>query len=283
MMRTDKDILEMILNRAENDELIRGVVMNGSRAGLTATIDQYSDFDIVYYVTDVKAFTQDKSWISCFGDILIVQYSEDWYSHPYDYNSQDKFMYLIQFKDGHRIDLCICHINNINDNNEPAIVLMNKDNNPNIRDIRDEKAYFIQPPSKMAYDNTCNEFRWLSIYISKGLCRKEIYYAKYAYDVLNMKMFIKMLNWKIGIDTSFQVTTGSHAKYLKRFLSKEEMIRFHGIFPNGTYEDIWDKLFLMYDYFHELEKIVGDHFGYAYDVNETVEVRKYLLEKKKTC
>lgn len=280
-MRKENEVLDLILDKARSNDLIRAVVMNGSRAGITATIDKYSDFDIVYYVTDVRPFTEDKSWVSYFGDILIVQYSADWYSKPYDYNSQDTFMYLTQFKDGHRIDLSICHVDNIDERNkEPAIVLLNKDNNPKIKDIRDEKSYYIKPPSEMEYYNTCNEFRWLSLYIIKGLCRNEIYYAKYAYDVLNMEMFIKMLNWKIAIDNQFNITTGSHSKYLKRFLSEEEMNRFYSIFPNGTYEEIWDKLLTMYDYFHELEKYVGNHFGYSYDEKEMNEVRLYIEKAK---
>jgi aminoglycoside 6-adenylyltransferase len=133
----------------------------------------------------------------------------------------------------------------------------------------------------MEYYNTCNEFRWLSLYVSKGLCREELYYAKYAYDVLMMEMFIKMLNWKIGVDYDFQVTTGNHSKYLKRFLSSEEMERFQGVFPNGTYEDIWSKLFVIYDYFAELASYVGEALGYHFDAKETEEVRAFLLERQK--
>ena len=85
--------------------------------------------------------------------------------------------------------------------------------------ICNERAFYIRKPTKKEYYDTCSEFRWLAVYISKGLCRQELYYAKYAYDVLVMEMFIKMLNWKIGVDNNFLVTTGSHSKYLKRFLS----------------------------------------------------------------
>lgn len=95
-MRTEKEMLDLIMNKAVQDDRIRAVTLDGSRANCNATHDQYSDFDIVYFVTDVREFTKDKSWISCFGDILIVQYPMDWYSHPYDYNGRDKFAYLIQ-------------------------------------------------------------------------------------------------------------------------------------------------------------------------------------------
>lgn len=282
-MRTEKEMLDLIMNKAVQDDKIRAVTMNGSRANRNASHDQYCDFDIAYFVTDVREFTKDKSWITYFGDVLIVQYSMDWYTHPYDYNSRDTFVYLIQFADGNRIDLSIvdiCNIEKEEENVEPRIVLLNKDNFKELTLIDNEKAFYISKPNELEFNNTCNEFRWLCVYISKGLCREELYYAKYAYDVLAMEMFIKMLNWKIAYDNNFQVTTGDHSKYLKRFLSDEEMRRFHNIFPNGEYEDIWNKLFIMYDYFAELESYVAEKFGYSVSTDETKRVKEFITNRR---
>lgn len=283
-MRTKEEMLKLIMDVAIKDERIRAVTMEGSQVSKNATHDRYSDFDISYVVSDIREFTKDHKWIEIFGDILIVQYPMDWYNQPYDYKGHDDFAYLIQFKDGNRIDLTLIDVRNIEKERnycEPRIVLLNKDDFKELKQISDESVFYIQKPSEMEYYNTCNEFRWLSIYISKGLCREEIYYAKFAYDVLVMEMFIKMLNWKIGVDHDFNVTTGNHSKYLKRFLSPEEMERFHGIFPNGTYEDIWNKLFVMYDYFAELAEYVGQALGYDFDAKETEEVRRFLQERQK--
>ena len=207
----------------------------------------------------------------------------DWYSHPYDYNSYDTFAYLIQFEDGNRIDLTIVDIRNIEKealNQEPRIILLNKDNLKELIPVEDEREFFIKKPEVMEFNNTCNEFRWLCIYISKGLCREELYYAKYAFDVLVMNMFIKMLYWKIAADHLFQVTTGSHSKYLKRYLSEEEMSRFQAIFPSGEYEDIWNKLFIMYDYFAELEAYVAEKLGYSITIEETERVRQFIWNRR---
>lgn len=282
-MRSEAEMMELIMQKAMEDERIRAVAMDGSRANKNAVHDQYSDFDIVYFVTDVREFTKDKSWINYFGDILMVQFSMDWYTHPYDYTGRDTFVYLIQFADGNRIDLSLVDIQNIEkekDRDEPRIVLLNKDNFNELIPIASEEAFFIKPPTKMEFNNTCNEFRWLSIYISKGLCREEFYYAKYSYEVLIMEMFMKMLNWKIGLSHEFHVTTGDHNKYLKRFLTKDEMIRLQGIFPNGEYEDMWDRLFLMYDYFNELEMEVAKYFEFECDQVETVRVRNFLKTRR---
>ena len=285
-MRNKEEMIKLIMDVAINDERIRAVTMEGSRASKNATHDQYCDFDICYIVSDIREFTKDNKWVEIFGEILIVQYPMDWYSHPYNYAGHDNFAYLIQFKDGNRIDLTlidVCNIDKEQGYREPRIVLLNKDNFKELKQINDESVFYIQKPSEMEYYNTCNEFRWLSVYISKGLCREELYYAKYAYDVLMMGMFIKMLNWKIGVDNDFNVTTGDHSKYLKRFLTLEEMKRFHSVFPNGTYEDIWSKLYVIYDYFAEIAKYVGEALKYNFDAKETEEVRIFLSERQKQC
>lgn len=282
-MRTEAEMMELIMNKAITDERIRAVTMDGSRANRNAVHDQYSDFDIVYFVTDVREFTKDRNWVECFGEILIVQYSMDWYTHPYDYSGHETFVYLIQFADGNRIDLSIVDISNIEkerSNNEPRTILLNKDNFEELLQIESENAFYITPPTEMEFYNTTNEFRWLSVYISKGLCREELYYAKYSYDVLIMEMFMEMLNWSIGLHHDFKVTTGDHSKYLKRYLTEDEMKQVQGIFPNGDYEDIWEKLFLMYDYFHKLETEVAEHFNFSCNENENCRVREFLIQRR---
>ena len=79
-----------------------------------------------------------------FGEILIVQYPDDWYSHPYDYTGRDNFAYLIQFKDGNRIDLTLIDIKNIKKEQsfcEPRVVLLNKDDLKELKQISDESVF----------------------------------------------------------------------------------------------------------------------------------------------
>ncbi len=288
-MRTEKEMMDLIMDKAIQDDRIRAAAIDGSRAADSAVHDKYSDFDIVYYVTDIREFTCNTSWIDIFGEVLIVQCPADWYTHPYDYNSHEDFNYLIQFTDGNRIDLSLIEVSHLKTkplHTEPRIILLNKDNFIELIPISDESAFYIKKPGMQEFINTCNEFRWLSLYIAKGLCRQEIYYAKYAFDVLIMEMFLKMLNWKIAADHDFKVSTGAHSKYLKRYLSSAELERFHEIFPNGQYEDIWNRLFLLYDYFAELESYVAGKLGFtdklclSCDTEETKKVRRFLLDRR---
>ncbi len=282
MRRSFDEMMDLILEKARSDERIRAVTMEGSRANANAVHDAYSDFDISYYVRDIRDFTRDINWVECFGEILIMQCPDDWYDHPYDYAGHEDFGWLIQFADGNRIDLGLTDIRNMDrvaQNVEPRIVLLNKDNFKELIPVSSEAAYYIKKPGETEYAQTCNEFRWVSIYVTKGLCRREIYYAKHTYQLVT-DMFIKMLNWKVGVDHDFSVTTGSSSKYLKRFLTPEEMERFQGIFPDGEYEQIWQKLFAMYDYFAELAEYVAGKLGYFSDREQARRVREFMMERR---
>ncbi len=106
-MRSEMEMMRLIIKKAEQDDRIRAVYTNGSRIDPSAVHDRYSDFDIVYIVRNIGSFTRDSAWIEYFGEILILQKPEDWYSHPYDYGGRGDFAYLMQFKDGNRIDLTL--------------------------------------------------------------------------------------------------------------------------------------------------------------------------------
>jgi aminoglycoside 6-adenylyltransferase len=272
-------MMELIMNMAKDDDRIRGVYLSGSRVDPNATHDKYSDFDIVYIVRDIRSFTCSDQWLDTFGERLIMQKPEDWYSHPYDYGSNEPFAYLMQFKDGNRIDLTLVDIENmqerINDG-EPRVVLLDKDGIEGLHTIDTGDYYNIQRPEAEEFRDCCNEFWWLSLYAAKGLCRRELMYVKYFMERYEMDMFLKMLNWKIGIEHDFSVATGKCYKYFGRYLSEDDMDRFTNIFPNGSFEDIWSKLFEMCSFFHGIAIEVAAHFKFEYSRDEGENIMEYL-------
>ncbi|WP_027632395.1 aminoglycoside 6-adenylyltransferase [Clostridium hydrogeniformans] len=286
-MRSEEEIMDSILKTAKEDGRIRAVYMSGSRIDPNATHDKYSDFDIVYIVKDIRSFTNNEQWLDGFGDLLIMQKPVDWYNHSYDYNSTESFTYLMQFKDGNRIDLTLIDIRNIQDtikDREPRVILLDKDKIDGLDTIEVGNYYYIQKPTAEEFKDCCNEFWWLSINVGKGLCREEFMFVKSLMEGYEMNMFLKMLKWKIGIDYDFSVSIGKHYKYLKRYLSKKDMDRFTNLFPNGTYNDIWDKFFETCKFFHEIESKVAMYFKFEYFKDEAENIMEYLnaMKEEKT-
>ena len=53
-MRTEEEMMKAIISFAENNDLIRGVYMNGSRANPKVDKDKYRDYDIVYVASEIQ-------------------------------------------------------------------------------------------------------------------------------------------------------------------------------------------------------------------------------------
>jgi len=59
-MRSEKEMFDLILGVAKNDERARSVYMNGSRTNPNVPKDIYQDYDIVYGVTETKSFLDNQ-------------------------------------------------------------------------------------------------------------------------------------------------------------------------------------------------------------------------------
>ncbi|MDR0267821.1 aminoglycoside 6-adenylyltransferase [Paenibacillus sp.] len=277
-MRSEQEMMNMILNYAKNDERVRAVGMNGSRTNPTVPKDMFQDYDIVFLVTDMDSFIADKHWMDCFGSRIIMQTPEDMVLFPPELGGN--FSYLMLFSDGNRIDLTLSPIEkkeNWNNGDKLSIVLLDKDHALPDLPAPTDQDYWVKRPSSAIYADCCNEFWWVSTYVAKGLWRQEI---TYALDHLNMfvrPMLIKMLEWKVGIDTDFALSTGKSGKYLEKYLPKQKWVALMSTYPEGSYEDVWRALFATLDLFRSTAKEVAERLNYEYPLNDDRNVAAYLV------
>ncbi len=104
-MRTEQQIMQLILDVAKSDERIKAVMMEGSRSNPDAPKDNYQDYDICYYVDDTAPFYGNTTWVTeHFGEALIVQSRDDQYGWE---DSDSSYIWLMIFPDGVRIDLSV--------------------------------------------------------------------------------------------------------------------------------------------------------------------------------
>ncbi|MBR3842430.1 MAG: aminoglycoside 6-adenylyltransferase, partial [Christensenellaceae bacterium] len=58
-MRSESEMMSLIMGFAERDERVRAVYMNGSRTNPNAPKDIFQDYDIVYVVRNFEEFKND--------------------------------------------------------------------------------------------------------------------------------------------------------------------------------------------------------------------------------
>ncbi len=275
-MRSEQEMLELIVNTARNDDRIRAVIMNGSRTNPNAPRDIFQDFDIVYVVTDVTSFRADPDWIQRFGEIMILQMPEAMHDPPPENNSG--FSYLMQFTDGNRIDLGLFPIAQLRELREDSLsrLLLDKDGILKPFPPPSDRAYLPRPPTAKAFSDCCNEFWWVCPYVAKGLWREEILYAKYMVDQVIREQLMKMLTWYVGMKTQFLRSPGEFGKYLNQYLEPELWNMLQKTYSDANYEHTWDALHTMCDLFRLTASQVAAHFGFDYPRCDDEKVSAHL-------
>lgn len=273
-MRNEKEMFDLILNVAKEDDRIRSVIMFGSRANSECPKDIYQDYDITYFVTDITPFFNNMKWIiDNFGEPVIAQLPE-LNSHPLLPPEGDgHFTYLMIFEDGNRIDLSIEFKPYFNDG-EPIIVLLDKDNSIKI-DVN-SKFFNIKPPVENIFYDTCNNFWWCLNNVAKGIARDELPYAMEMYNHYARDMLNQMIEWHIGIKTNFSVSAGKMGKYFKKYLEFELYSMYEQTYSDSNYSNLWNAIFTACELFRTLAIKVSNHFGYCYNNQEDENMMKYL-------
>lgn len=269
-MRSEKEMFDLILKVAREDERIRAVYMNGSRTNPNVRKDIFQDYDIVYAVRETKPFYQEKDWINVFGERLYMQRPDEvdrWRGSEVDFDKC--YGCLIQFRDGNRLDLHVVPVEEADVcGDKLCVILMDKDGIlPKIPAPSDED-YRVKRPSQEEFWACCNEFWWCLNNVAKGMWREEIPYVhKMLYEGSHPQL-VEMLNWKIGFETGFQVSTGKASKYLKEYLSEDIWNRFLKTYISGNIDEIWESIFIMCSLFHDTAQELECKWGYIYDKEE---------------
>ncbi len=277
-MRTTEKMLELIVNVAKEDPDIRAVLMSGSRANKDCPVDQYQDFDIVYFVKDVQPYWDNMAWIEeKFGKPILVQKPESIQLIPPD--DDGNYMYLMLFEDGNRIDLQFTSSPYVDDG-EPAVLLLDKDGT--FSDIKvQEDFWYVRKPSQKHFADCCNEFHWCLNNVAKGIARDELSYAMKQYNEYVRDMLVLMLQWYVGTRHDFKVSAGKEGKYFKRYLPAEIYERFRKTYSDADYEHMWAAAFEMLYLFGDVARYVAEKLEFTYDEAEEQGIEKYMKMVRK--
>lgn len=280
-MRTEREMLDLIISFAQQDNHIRGLLMNGSRVNPNIKKDIFQDFDIVYLVTDVEPFKDENYILSYFGEIMLMQKPEDKICPPPI--GDGRYTYLMQFMDGNRIDMHFINIKNVDEliNDSLTKVLLDKDQTiPNVPPPS-EKSYLIKKPTAKLYSDCCNSFIWgLGSHIPKTIWRKELPLLMLLIEIVLRKPLNQMLEWYIGIKTDYKCTIGKGGKLLQRYLEPEIWSNFEKTYADSNYDNIWVSLFLFHKLFREIAIRVGEKHDFQFPEEECQRALEFLKHVK---
>lgn len=277
-MRTESEMMDLITEVAINDDRIRAVYMNGSRADDNAPKDDIADYDIVYVVNETKPFYEDEEFIYRFGEVLYKQEPDKVdKSLGKDVNYDEHYTWLVIYTDGNRIDLTVEPAAKCNVYNDSICkVILDKDNILSDVGPSSDMNRWVKKPDSALFEAVCNEFWWCLNNVIKGIHRYELTYAQ---DMLNYwvrPQLMKMLSWKVGILTDFKVNVGKSGKYMNKWLEESEWELFLETYSSAVAGEMLRSVKIMCDMFDDVAVYVALKLGYVYNLNDSEGARKYM-------
>ena len=283
-MRSESEMMDLILTVAKKDERIRAVYLNGSRANPNAPKDIFMDYDVVYVVTETESFLKEEGWIDVFGERIIMQEPEKLDKmQGRNVDLSKCFGYLMQFSDGNRIDL---HIETLDRTLERfgtdslTVTLLDKEAVLPKLPPASDKNYWVEKPSFAQYTSQCNNFWWVAPYCAKGLWRKEILYTIDAMNLYVRDALLQMLSWYVCIEKRFEFSLGKSRKYLSNYLDPDLWNRLMTTFDLSDYNTAWNALITACELFAETAPAVGEAFGFVYSKEEAAKSFAYIRHIK---
>ena len=264
-MRTENEMMQMILSFAEADERIRLVGMEGSRTNPNVPADRFRDYDISFLVTDMASFQQNDKWLDAFGRRAMMQKPEAMSLFPPELGNW--FSYLILFEDGNKLDLTLIPLDELSlyiASDKLLTILLDKDGIAPPLPAATDRDFWIKKPSAACFDDCCNEFWMTSTYIAKGLCRDELPFAAYHMEAVVRPQLLTMLSWKIGTETSFTHSLGKHYKFISRYLSRSEWEMLVRTYRMDGCSACWAALTAAYELFSAASHTVAMRLGFVY-------------------
>ena len=272
-MRTEIEMLDVILKTAETLQ-VAAIAMSGSRTDTKASKDEFQDYDVVYVVENLDELITDLSWLDQFGKRIIKQ----------EVSLGHRRLFFMLFEDGNRIDLTLCpkeHIKEWVDSEAGFTVLEDPEHlfEPYSQNL---ERYWTSPASAIEFEKVCNEFWWVSAYVVKGICRKQVIYATdHLYGICQQEL-LKVLAWQVASNRGV-VDIGKNYKYLFNYLPTEKGKEFSSLLDFSNSDKITQSLFDTMQLFHQEAQSLSQKMDFDYDKEVAEKMIQYAEERLLNC
>jgi aminoglycoside 6-adenylyltransferase len=240
-------------------------VLTSTRARRDASVDLFSDYDVILFVDGPARFD---GWQAAYGRPLAR-----WSDESTRYGLPTSFRGVV-YDDWVKIDWSLW----------PAALLQRIAEEPlhdqldvGYRVLLDKtglterwpeptyRAHIPSPPSQAELDALAEELWWSASYVAKALWRGEVVFAKFALDV-DMKLGVlrRFLEWRIELANDWSVKPGAYGRGLERLLDPETAAELAATYVGSGIEESWDALFATTTLFRRVAAEVAGALGLAY-------------------
>lgn len=272
----------------ESQPDVRAMLLTSTRAIEGASVDQFSDYDIIVICSDVKARFEDRSWLRTFGDVVV-----DWWD-PLELDPDTGLLTtgnIVYYSGTLKIDFTLWPLEMVGvvEQQLPTEldagyrVLLDKDGLTQSWQDATGKGYKAELPDCERYLDTINSFFIGVPYVVTALLRGELLPAKWVLDYdMRYEYLLPMLKWYALSIHGETAQIGNLGKGIQRYLPGETMQRLASTYAGMDIESNRLALTEMIDLFRDIAHHVGEAIGCEYPQGLHDRVMNHIGELEST-
>jgi len=269
-MLTYDTILQSFLTWAESEPGLRAAVMIGSRARTDHPADEWSDLDMLLFVTNLEHYVYKTDWLEKFGSVWVT-----FLEHTPDDGSPER---RVMYAGGLDVDFVLNPVDALAymlAHDLPAEIvdvlrrgsrlLVDKDGDLEklLRKPLPEISLYHQP-AESDFLNGINNFWYHTVWTAKHLRRGEIWWAKNCCDGYLKDHLRQMLEWHAHALKGSQHDTWMRGRFLEQWADPRAVAALKDTYAHYDRDDIARALLATMDLFRWLAKETAARWGYSY-------------------
>ena len=286
-MRTEKEIINLIMDTALKDENVRAVI----RTDLLPVREYLFTYNFYFVVNEVEKYDNDEVFGTCFGERILLFRSDRNYPEMFPNTKA----HLMVFRDGVTIVVNAIDIDTFLSKYHGELEyenvwmgdtfqkILDKDNVlPKIERLEEKQTLFYQSPTELEFMGACNEFWWVLKTFAEYSLREELPSAMFYLNVAVRDLLNKMLHWHIYMKAGQPVDVGILDSNLEKLLEQEDFMLYMKTYPTADYDSIWKAFDAVVELWSKAGHAVAEQCGYGYPDEVQADMLAFIQKLKKS-
>lgn len=258
------DIINNLIEYGKTSELIKAEVLIGSLSRQSNCADEYSDIDVILFVSDIDFFINSDEWINFLGKYYISfvekTVSGGMERRVFFENAMDADFIFLQADDVNRIDELSEIVS------RAYKILLDKTNFTDIisRVAKSDKPFSI--PSESVFQNLISEFWFHVIWSAKKVMRGELWSSITCVDGHMKKMLLKMIEYYSHALHGANYDTWHSGRFIEHWAEPWVVKEFQNIYAGYSDKDIMKAISATMNLFQKVSVETADKWDYQYPV-----------------
>ena len=266
--RTEKEVVETVLDYAEKDGSVRAVI----RTNLFPK-REYDYYNFCFVADDPEKYDGDP-FGNCFGERILLYRGDRNYPELFPDNTK---AHLMVFSDGTTIAINVmgkeAFLARYNREQtyenvwigDTYLKILDKDNMlPEIERLDEKQTWFAGTPTAEEFGGTNSEFWWVMKTFAEYTLRKELPSAMFYLNMAVRDLLNRMIRWHLFLRAGQPVDMGILDCNMEKLLDQELFSLYKETYPAADYGQIWKAFDAAVKLWSTVGKDVAERCGYAW-------------------